>query len=83
MRPWSARAKLNTDRNLRLQYLAGMSLNTYMGEALLNGILKYYQFPTDIFTGSDPHMTLLKRYLSEAGRPAPLPFAADCLSIAR
>ncbi|MBN82549.1 MAG: SAM-dependent methyltransferase [Planctomycetaceae bacterium] len=77
MRPWSARAKLNTDRNLRLQYLAGMSLNTYMGEALLNGILKYYQFPTDIFTGSDPHMTLLKRYLSEAGRPDPLPFAAD------
>ena len=48
-----------------------------MGEALLNGILKYYQFPTDIFTGSDPHMTLLKRYLSEAGRPDPLPFAAD------
>ncbi|MEE3370065.1 MAG: fused MFS/spermidine synthase [Planctomycetota bacterium] len=77
MRPWSAAAKLNTDRNLRLQYLAGMSLNTYIGEALLNGILKYYQFPTDIFSGSDPHLTLLKRYLSEAGRPDPAPFTSD------
>ena len=77
MRPWSAKAKLNRDRNLRLQYLAGMSLNTYMGEALLNGILKYYQFPADIFSGSDPHITLLKRYLNEAGRPDPEPFAVD------
>ena len=48
-----------------------------MGEALLNGILKYYQFPADIFSGSAPHITLLKRYLNEAGRPDPEPFAVD------
>ena len=77
MKPWSAGAKLNTDRNLRLQYLAGMSLNTYIGADLLNGILKYYRFPANIFSGSDPHLTLLRRYLTEGGRPDPNPFGSD------
>jgi spermidine synthase len=30
LREWSRGAQINTDRNLRLQYLAGMWLNTYM-----------------------------------------------------
>ena len=33
LKEWSQGAQINTDRNLRLQFLAGMSLNSYMGDA--------------------------------------------------
>ncbi|MEA2592201.1 MAG: spermidine synthase, partial [Actinomycetota bacterium] len=45
LKEWSRGAQINTDRNLRLQYLAGMSLNSYMGEGILSSILAYYRFP--------------------------------------
>ena len=48
---WSRDAQLNTDRNLRLQYLAGMSLNNDKAGEILAGILKYYRFPEDTFVG--------------------------------
>lgn len=50
--PWMADAQLNTDRNMRLQYLAGMWLNRYEETEILNGILQYYSFPDNIFSGS-------------------------------
>ena len=52
MGEWMKGAQINTDRNLRLQYLAGMSLNRHMETEILNGILKYYRFPEDVFIGS-------------------------------
>jgi spermidine synthase len=48
---WLKDAQINTDRNLRLQYLAGMGLNAYEGEAIYDKILAYRQFPEDIFLG--------------------------------
>jgi spermidine synthase len=69
MKGWTEGAQINTDRNLRLQYLAGLSLNNYIEEKLLNGILEHYEFPKDIFVGSEAHMQALKRELTEAGRP--------------
>jgi spermidine synthase len=68
LQKWGDGAKINTDLNLRLQYLAGMSLNSYIGEELLNDILRYYEFPTDIFVGSDASLRALERKLAEAGR---------------
>ena len=44
--------QINTDRNLRLQYLAGMWLNSNMGERILASILAYYRFPDTTFVGS-------------------------------
>ena len=29
-----------------------MAVNTYQGEAILQGILKYYKYPDDMFSGS-------------------------------
>ena len=48
---WMSTAQINTDGNLRLQYLAGMSVNTYMATEILNGIVQHYRFPDEMFTG--------------------------------
>jgi len=65
---WMSDAQINTDRNLRLQYLAGMSLNNYYATDLLEGIMKYYRFPTNVFTGSETQIQSLKIAISRNGR---------------
>ena len=35
LKKWGERAEINTDQNLRLQYLAGLALNFYIGDKLL------------------------------------------------
>ena len=52
LKEWSRGAQINTDRNLRLQYLAGMWLNSNMGERILSSILAHYRFPDQTFVGS-------------------------------
>jgi spermidine synthase len=68
MGKWMEGAQINTDHNLRLQYLAGMSLNENMREELLYGILKYYKFPEDIFIGSSQNVQSIRRALQVAKR---------------
>jgi spermidine synthase len=51
--PWLADAQINFDRSLRLQYLAGLSLNDYNQNAIYNAILSYLKFPDDLFTGTN------------------------------
>jgi spermidine synthase len=67
---WCRGAQINTDRNLRLQYLAGMWLNTSMGPRILSSILAYYRFPDQTFVGSPAAIRALKRALDRAGRRA-------------
>jgi spermidine synthase len=45
-------AEINRDRNLRLQYLAGLQLNSDEGRALYGPLLTYRQFPSDLFQGT-------------------------------
>ena len=68
MKAWGAGAQINTDRNLRLQYLAGMSLNSYMGQELLKDILQYYEFPENIFTGTEDNLHTLRQELAAGSR---------------
>jgi spermidine synthase len=63
LKEWSRGAQINTDRNLRLQYLAGMWLNSYMGERILSSILAYYRFPDQTFIGSREGIDALKQAL--------------------
>ena len=65
---WSRGAQINTDRNLRLQYLAGLWLNSNMGAQTLSGILKYYRFPSETFVGSTSNLQALRQALSRSGR---------------
>src|SRR6202041_1107237 len=60
LKEWSRDAQINTDRNLRLQYLAGMWLNSNMGEKILGSILAYYRFPEQTFVGSPEGIEGLK-----------------------
>jgi spermidine synthase len=55
--PHLADAEINRDRNLRLQYLAGMQLNTDINRRkdILDIIMSYRRYPEEIFTGSGPY----------------------------
>jgi spermidine synthase len=44
---------INRDRNLRLQYLAGLSLNQYVSGPIYAEILAYRKPPTDLFVGNE------------------------------
>jgi spermidine synthase len=69
LKEWSGDAKINTDRNLRLQYLAGMAFNRQEATNLLGGVLKYYRFPKpELFVGSDEKLRDLEQRLLDAGR---------------
>jgi spermidine synthase len=50
--PWLQGAEINEDRNLRLQYLAGLGYNEFLGTEIRDEMLTYRTFPTDLFTGS-------------------------------
>src|SRR4029077_14671089 len=49
---WTADATINRDRNLRLQYLAGSSMNLHDGDRIYHDILRFRTFPDDLFVGS-------------------------------
>jgi spermidine synthase len=68
LQEWMRDAQINTDRNLRLQYLAGWSVNSFMGEEILNGILQHQQFPENLFTGSEKQKLRLKARLRKLAR---------------
>ena len=74
LKDWTRDAQINTDRNLRLQFLAGMSFNSFMGDAILHGILSHYRFPDRTFVGSPERIDALKQALDRKGR-SPLPEA--------
>jgi spermidine synthase len=65
LKEWVRGAQINTDRNLRLQYLAGMWLNSDMGERILSSILAYYRFPEQTFVGSPESVHALEQALEE------------------
>jgi len=58
--PWIEGAAINTDRNLRLQYLAGFAFNNNTGTAIRDSILQYRGFPTDLFTGRESSVEFLR-----------------------
>jgi spermidine synthase len=68
LQDWTQTAQLNRDKDLRLQYLAGMWFNSYLSNKILQSILSHYRFPDNLFTGSDERIALLKIALAEQGR---------------
>ena len=60
LRPWLMGAAINTDRNLRLQYLAGMTLNTSASGAIYAEMLRSTRFPDQLFTGSPASLHALR-----------------------
>ena len=63
LKGWMADAQINTDANLRLQYLAGKALNTYEETKILDELTRNYKYPTNLFTGSEATLQSLEEKL--------------------
>ncbi len=61
LKPWMQDASINRDRNLRLQYLAGMGLNLYKADPIYINMVVHARFPENLFAGSEPTMQSLRR----------------------
>ena len=59
LRPYLAGAEINDDMNLRLQYLAGLGLNSMAFERVYLEMLTYRKVPEGLFTGSEGRMNAL------------------------
>ncbi|MFI5230327.1 MAG: fused MFS/spermidine synthase, partial [Gemmatimonadales bacterium] len=59
--PWLVDAQINRDSNLRLQYLAGMGLNTYENASIYDDILRYRKFPDNLFHGAASELAFLRQ----------------------
>jgi spermidine synthase len=60
LQPWLADAMINRDRNLRLQYLAGMGLNLYESGPIYANMLQHARYPEGMFTGSPETLDTLR-----------------------
>jgi len=51
--PWLKDAVINRDRNLKLQYIAGLENNSYDNASIFDEFTRYRRFPEDLFVASD------------------------------
>jgi spermidine synthase len=57
---WLRNAPLNRDRNLRMQYLAGLGLNLDEAAAIYASLLAYRHFPEDLFVSAEGRVDSLR-----------------------
>ncbi len=61
-----ANAPINEDLNMRLQYMAGLGLNSAIAPQVYREILSYRKFPEDLLIGSGAGVNALRESI---GRP--------------
>ena len=66
--PWLEGAQINRDGNLRLQYMAGLALNTSMEGAIYSEILSYRRYPGNMIAASPPIEQALRAALQGTPR---------------
>ena len=64
--PWMRDAVINRDRNLRLQYLAGLGLNLYQSDVIYSDMLRYARYPDDLFQGAPSTLQTLRQGIERA-----------------
>ncbi len=69
LQPWVAGAELNRDRNLRLQYLAGLGLNSYDQNAIFQSMLTFRRWPDGLFVGSPERLVGVMGVMGVLGGP--------------
>jgi len=71
MKSWLKDASINTDRNLRLQYLAGLGLNLYQSDPIYKSMIRESRYPDYLFEGSPETLTALRQRVTESlgGKP--------------
>jgi len=60
MENWLRDAQINTDRNLKLQFLAGLGLNLYQSDAIYQAMKRDAKYPEGLFEGSPETLQLLR-----------------------
>jgi spermidine synthase len=73
MTAWLQNATINTDRNLKLQYLAGLGLNLYQSAAIYRNMIAETQFPEHLFEGSPEKLAAVRDQVERSlamSRPA-------------
>jgi len=60
LKQWLQGAAINRDRNLRMQYLAGIGLNADDSAAIYAGMLAYRSFPEDLFFSAEGRVDSLR-----------------------
>jgi spermidine synthase len=60
MQRWLSDAIINTDRNLKLQYLAGLGLNFYQSDAIYQAMKQDARYPENLFHGSEETLRELR-----------------------
>jgi len=65
--PWLRDAAINRDRDLRLQYLAGLGLNLREQGLIYSNMLAHRQFPDDVFLGSNETLGALRQEVESRG----------------
>jgi spermidine synthase len=66
MKAYLADAQINHDRDLRLQYLAGLGLNLYQSGPIYADILRHRKYPEGMFTGSPETLQRLRDAIASA-----------------
>ena len=67
--PWLADAQINRDGNLRLQYLAGLGLNSALEATIYAHMLGYLEYPENLFFGSEESRTAMREALADKKNP--------------
>ena len=73
MANWLRDAAINTDRNLRLQYLAGLGLNLYQSASIYQNMIAETRYPEHLFEGSQGTLDALRAQIERslnASRPS-------------
>jgi spermidine synthase len=60
LKQWVSGAAINRDRNLRMQYLAGIGLNADDSAPIYAGMLAYRRFPEDLFFSAEGRVDSLR-----------------------
>ena len=60
LKPWLAGAQINRDRNLRLQYLAGLGMNLYQQAAIYSHMVRFRRYPQNLFFGTSEDLKPLR-----------------------
>jgi spermidine synthase len=70
---WLKGAAINTDRDLRLQYLAGMGLNVNAQDQIHSELMEARRMPPDLFVGSAEILIQLRNAIenNKPGSDAP------------
>jgi spermidine synthase len=71
MANWLKDAIINTDRNLKLQYLAGQGLNLYRSDPIYKAMSKDSRYPEGLFAGSQETLSALRARVSASLGGAP------------